>query len=498
MKTFVSLFFLCIACVLSASAQDAVGRIDNFFNELNHTGRLNGTVLIAEKGSIIYQQNFGYASLENKTPIGPHTTFNLASLSKPFTAVSILQLVEKHKLGLDDHLVKYFPAFPYSNITISQLLSHSSGLSDQDLAQAVSTFRKQHGREYMNADLVQLLADAKVKLKLQPGEKWWYCNMGYQLLATLVEKLSGMSFGTYLSKNIFLPAGMRDSYLMVSGMSPRVGQAGQYDYVKRYDTVKQRLDLNRGDYSYATFGESNVESNAADLFRFSSALFGEKLISKAMLIKATTGTQLIDDKPNNVWLNIGGMGLTVDGLGWFIFKDENMGKTVFHAGGMAGAVTILLHNITKDQTVIVLDNTSSEGLYKNAQQALNILDGKPIEPAKVNLTRLYVRTLMAKGNDAAAALLLSARPDTARYSLSENDLNNLSYDLLQSGHLTQALETFRMNCLLFPMSDNAFESYGEALEQAGFKNEALLIYRRSLDIAPANADAKKALQRLIK
>jgi CubicO group peptidase (beta-lactamase class C family) len=495
MKLFTCIFTL-ILLTLSIAAQTLTTRLDSLFTVLANEDRLNGNVLVAEKGKIVYQKSFGLADIENTKPNTLTTAFQLASLSKPFTAIAILQLAEKGKLNIDDTYARYFPAFPYPNITVAQLLSHSSGLSDQDLAQAIRAFEKRQGRHHTNADLVPLLAGAKAKLKLNPGEKWWYSNLGYELLANLVEKQSGLSFGLYVQKNILKPAGMEQTYLRLSPKDNRPYQANNYDYPNRYSPQRQRIDLTGDDYTEGTFGHSNMYSTTGDLFKLTQSLLSGRLIGITTLKRAITGTQLSGGKPNDVWLNIGGLGEAVDGLGWFILKNESTGKIVFHAGGMSGAVTILLFNHEKQQAVIILDNTGSEGIYKNAQNALRILNNEPIQTAKRNLAKLYGRVLISKGTDAAASLLLSLRGDTTGYILNENDLNNLGYALLEDKHKEQALECFKLNCLLFSQSDNVFNSYGDALEQSGRVEEAARMYRRSIELNPENEDSKKALQRL--
>jgi CubicO group peptidase (beta-lactamase class C family) len=486
-----------LAVALTAvNAQTIETRLDSFYAALAKEERLNGNVLVSEKGHIVYQHSFGYADFENRAPNKPETAFQLASLSKPFTAIAILQLADKGKLDLDESISRYIPSFPYPTTTIAQLLSHSSGLSDQELGNALADYEKQLGHRHNNAELIQFLAGHKIKAKLSPGEKWWYSNLGYELLAGLVEKLSGETFGTYIQKHIAVPAGMKQTYLLLSPDAQQPYQARNYDYLKRYSPEKQRVDQQGADYTERAFGHSSIVSTCQDLFKLSEAFFNGKLVKPATVKRALTGTSLIGGKPNAVWLNIGGMGATVDGLGWFIFTDGEMKDRVFHAGGMSGAVTVLLHDIKKQQTVIILDNTGSEAIYKNAQNGLRILNDQPVQYAKRNLARLYGRRLMSGGTDAAASLLLACRADTAHFSLSENDMNNLGYALLEDKYQAQALEVLKMNCLLFPGSDNAFNSYAEALEQCGQVKTAEEMYDRSVQLNAENEDSRKALKRL--
>ncbi|WP_256007406.1 serine hydrolase domain-containing protein [Pedobacter deserti] len=480
----------------NVAAQHLPARLDSFYSSLAAEGRLNGGVLVASKGQVLYERYFGWASIQHKRRNEAATAFQLASLSKPFTAVAIMQLAETGKLNLSERFSHYFPQFPYKDITIAQLLSHSSGLSDQDLSDAQAAFERRLGRRHCNADLVAMLAEAKVKLKLKPGEKWWYSNLGFELLATLVEKVSGLGFPDYLNRYIWSPAGMEHTYLRMSQKDERIWQARNYDYPKRYAPYRERVDNSGGDYTERAYGHSNIVSTCRDLLRFSQAFFGGRLVSPAMVTHATAGTSLQNGRPNAVWMNIGSMGSTVNGLGWFVFNQGPRAGTVFHAGGMSGAVTILLFDPSSASTVIILDNMGSEGIYNNALNGLRLLNGRQVVPSKKNLARLYGRWLMTMKADAAAKLLMKLRNDTLNYTLNENDINNLGYALLSDKIQQKALEVFKINCVLFPASDNAFNSYAEALEQIGQQADALDMYRKSVQLNPGNQHSLKALRRL--
>jgi len=493
MRKRIILLLLFMGSITALKAQNTAKSLDSLFRSAATTGLFNGNVLVAQQGEIIYDQSFGQASFEQEKSLVSSTSFQLASLSKPLTAIAVLQQYEKGKLQLDDPFSKFFPAFPYKEITIRQLMSHSSGLSDQDLAGAFAEFEKKNHREPDNRDLVPIIAAAKTMLKLPPGQKWWYCNLGYQLLANLVEKTAGMPFEQYLQKNIFRPAGMHDTYLKLPSTPARDETAANYDYTTRYTPEKTRVE-----YTEQTYGHSNIFSTTGDLFKLDQALYGNQLLKQTTLGIAFSPDKWKDGSDNIVWMNIGGMGQALDGLGWFSFSDQTMGKTVWHTGGMAGAVTIMLRNIDRKQTVILLDNTGSEGLYKTALNALKLLNGQPIVPIKKNLSKIYGRAMMKQGVDHAMTMLQQLKTDTVHYNLNEDDMNNLGYAFLNDKLLPMALETLKVNCLLYPMSDNVYNSYGEALAKAGRKLDAISMYQKSLALNPRNEDSQKALDDLLK
>ncbi|MBT1701828.1 serine hydrolase domain-containing protein [Chryseosolibacter indicus] len=498
-KTSITVATLWIAISFNTTAQNITDRIDSYYTNLADKGELNANVLVAENGKIIYQKSFGYADFENRRLNNNTSEFNLASISKVFTAVSILQLKEKGKLSLDDNFAKYFPDFPYPTITIRQMLSHTSGLSDQDLSGMWDRHKEKNPDKIItNKDLVQVLVAAKASLKLKPGEKWWYCNFAFTLLASLTEKLSGEKFNEYIDRHIFKPAGMTHTYpktaLLNVSHSPDLSY--NYDYPFRYSNDRINFVGEKRYYNGIAMGASDVISTTGDLLKFDIALYNGVLLDSKTLEEAFRPTKLTNGDDNVIWLNIGGMGKAYDGLGWFIFADTTAGKIVWHTGGMPGCATIFLRNVSKKQTVIVLDNTNSEGVYKKALSAMYILNGKPGLIAKKSLTKIYGKALMAKGADNAFTRLLELKDDTTHYSLIENDMNNLGYEFLENGHTAQALETLKINTLLFPQSDNVYNSYGEALEKDNKLPEALLMFKKSIILNPSNEDSKNAVKRI--
>jgi CubicO group peptidase (beta-lactamase class C family) len=504
MKTFtvkkitVAAGFSFIAC-FSLAAQNIEKKLDAFFNPLAAKGELNGNILVAQNGKTIYQRSFGYAGFEDKKRNNAFTEFQVASITKTFTAVAVLQLSELGKIGLDTAYSLYFPAFPYKHITIRQLLSHCSGLSDQDLAPVLADHARKHpGKLITNADLIPILASAQAPLKLQPGEKWWYCNMGFQLLALLVEKRSGQPFDRYLQQHIWNKAGMHHTYLRNALLNTRPGKAfaDNYDYPSSFAAERVKLEGERGYYNDGLVGASNIISTTGDFLLYDEALKDGRLLKVHTLREAFTPVTLANGEPNRIWLNMGGMGKAVDGMGWFIFEDESMGKIVWHTGGMPGCATIFLRNLSNNQVVILFDNTNSERLYLKGLSAMRILNGKPPLAIKRSLTKLYAKTLVAKGRAAAEDLLYRLKNDTAQYTLLENDMNNLGYEFMEKHHLPEALTSFELNTRLYPGSDNVFSSYGDGLRENGEKEKAIVMYKRSLALNPGNEDSMKALKEL--
>jgi CubicO group peptidase (beta-lactamase class C family) len=191
---------------------------------------MNGNILFTTRGKIADKRSFGYADFSKQTPNADSMLFPLASISKTFTAVAVLQLRDAGKLNLDDRLVTYLPEFPYPEISIRHLLSHLSGLPDSEtlfdslIAKHPETILKNED----DLSALQLFAGSH-SLLFKPGERWSYSSVGFQLLALLVEKISKVPFARYLSEKIFIPAGMMRTYVQTD-----LSQARQSNRTRNY------------------------------------------------------------------------------------------------------------------------------------------------------------------------------------------------------------------------------------------------------------------------
>lgn len=502
MKGILFILFWLVVNVKGTAQEDRAGRLDSLFQSLYRHGQINGNVLAAEKGHILYRQSFGYADFTAQRPNATDSRFSIGSVSKIFTSIAVLQLKEKGRLRLDDPLVKYLPAFRYPKITIRHLLSHTSGLPDYELYGKLVD--ENPDKVFFNTDVLPSLNLWEKPLYFQPGEKWQYSNTNFSLLALLVEKASRMRFQDYVKKEIFGPAKMSDTYFLTDTMKlsdkNRVSNfqyptlfASEPQEVSGIPKVRWRL------YNLSGFvGQGNIITSAGDMLSFDQALYAGKLLSAATLEEAFTPTRLNNDE--NVNADIG-IGKASYGLGWFIFTDTSAGKIVWHGGGVPGAVAIFLRNITQRQVVIVLDNAFSEGIYQNGVNALRILDHQPVFPRKKSLTQDYGSCLVKRGVDAAFCRLFQLRTDSAHYYMDEGQMNLLAYQLLYEAtfenHHQIALEVFKINTLLFPLSYNVYDSYGEALMKNGYREEAISMYRKALEINPQNAESEEALRRIL-
>jgi CubicO group peptidase (beta-lactamase class C family) len=312
--------------------------IDETFEKLYKQGRFNGAVLVAEKGKVFYRKVFGVNDQSKKDNLELSSAFQLASVSKMFTALSIMQLKEKGKLSYD-HDVRYFlPDFPYDGITIRDLLTHQSGLPNY---MAVSDKYWDQNIPLSNQAMYELMAKYKPKLFFKPGSRFNYSNTNYAFLALIVEKLSHMPFNEYVEKNIFKPAGMVNSFVFNPCKECKNEVIGYNRCRRGYSKIPK-------DYLNGVWGDKGIYATVEDMYRFDMALKYNILVKSESIEEAFTpfATQ---NKRNPVKFY---------GFGWRIkYLDEQ--KIVYHFGWWKGFKTGYLKNMSRDITLIILNNTNS-------------------------------------------------------------------------------------------------------------------------------------------
>lgn len=370
--------------------QTEATRLDSLFTMRNKEAMLNGNVLIAQDGRIVYQKAFGFANLSKKIVNTTSSHSDLGSVSKLFTAVAVMQLKEKGKLRLEDAVIKYLPSFPYPNITIRHLLTHTSGLPDFQIFDLY--YNEDPHRILTNKDVIPAIKRFG-KLLFEPGEKWSYSSPGMALLASIVEKVSGLTFDKYLDKRFWKPAGMYHTY--INSLSAPVKDTTRVDNYATSDFLSTNLYLadtmrrhtQFSQISGALLGPGLVVSDTRDLFLFDQALYSGKLLSESSMQEAFTPIKLNNGEyaMPEPWL-----AQTRFGLGWFIVEGNPAGKMVLHTAKHAGIVTVFIRNITTHQTLVMFDNTESYGLNNTALNAFYILNKKPLVPLKRSLAKYMV------------------------------------------------------------------------------------------------------------
>ncbi|QDK78275.1 beta-lactamase family protein [Spirosoma sp. KCTC 42546] len=311
----------------------------------------SGVVLIADKGKPVYEKAFGYKNFETKAPITTSSIFELASVSKQFTAMTILMLKQEGKLAYDDLIEKYIPGLPYPGITIRHLLNHTSGLPDY---QDVMDKHWDKSKVANNADNIAYLIQYHPAKLAEPGAKYQYSNTGYMLLASITEKASGQDFIEFCRARIFKPVGMTHTDIRTREAKIKLpDMAWGYMYVpdkKRYVRADSFPEFNYAIWLGNRKGPGRISSTAGDLLKWDRALYTNKLVSQQTLQEAFTPAELNDGS------------LTHYGFGWEIKQNDKLGKVVWHDGDNPGYKTQIMRYIDVDKTIIVLCNNAHEKL----------------------------------------------------------------------------------------------------------------------------------------
>jgi CubicO group peptidase (beta-lactamase class C family) len=500
------IFFILLIYPTVLPSQD----IHAYFQEMSRLNQHNGNFLLAENGQRVIDFSSGFADFVSNRKNKENARFNLASISKVITATAVLQLRDKQKIKLDNAVIKYLPAFPFKDVTVRHLLTHTSGLPDLELFEDL--VKQFPDTVLTNRDVIPELRRWKRGLYFKPGDQFRYCNTEYNLLALLVEKAGGMPFETYLGKHIFQPAGMTGTYLAKGADHPdsRLVSLPQLKRHPGYDSSFVPADsISRFRYltynNSGTVGQGSIISTTADLLRFDQAYFGGQLLTAASMEEAMTPIRLNSGEiyTSDRMDTMEGEGKMFYGLGWEIFQQAAFGKSVGHGGFKFGLATFYFHNLAKNQTIIAFDNTAGSEFGRFIFSSLCLLNNKPALPFRTSrsLVKLYGTALVKNGADHAAVLFNACKGDTLNYYLNEGEMNDLGYDLFymsdMPGHKELALEVFKLATFIFPLSFNTYDSYAQLLRDSGRKKDAIAMYKKSLELNPKNHDGQRILNQLL-
>lgn len=340
----------CFFSISTVIAQDRPARFDSIFTQLHRDNKFSGNVLIAENGKPIFQKSYGLAFREKNEALNSTSIFEICSIGKQFTAMLIMMLEKDGKLSYNDSLRKFLPDLPYHNITIRQMLNHTSGLPDYiDLAEKHWDSTK----ILMNEDAIALLVEKNPPIEFEPGTQWKYCNTGYLLLCRIIEKVSGKNFIKLVKDKIFSPLEMNHTEVYRKRYENRVIPNYAYGYVKDDKTGSFIMaDSSKIDKAFVYFmdgiyGDGVTSSTAPDMLKWEQALYTEKLISREMMEEAFSPTRLNDG-------SIFGYGFA-----WMIKDTKKFGKILMHSGGWPGYSTWIERHPSTNKTIIIFANAGN-------------------------------------------------------------------------------------------------------------------------------------------
>jgi len=430
--TLILLFIISI----SGYSQDFEKEFDLLLSKEYPTTAPGATALVAVNGKVIYQKAFGKANLELEVDMSVNSVLEIGSITKQFTAVSILMLVDQGKLKLDDEITKYIKNYPTEGhiITIHHLLSHTSGIGSFT---ALDEWYDNRKKDFTKEEFLNLFK--KTPMLYAPGEKYLYSNTGYYLLAAVIEEITNKTYEEFINEYIFKPLVMKNTYYG-SRSKITLNRASGYDNVN--DTSDEEFNesetVNADAINFIHFHSAGaIESTVYDLFLWNRAIRNNKLISKESKIKAFTNYQLRDGKNTNY------------GYGWAI-EEINGISSIEHNGGTMGFRSNSVYLPKNDVFVVVLTNhTFNDPDYVSTKMAAIAINKpyKEIDTNKINIDPAFLQKIVGtyEFDDGSIRIisqenneLYSQIPNRAKLKIYsgeknrfyfQNSFSNLTFDL---------------------------------------------------------------------
>jgi len=343
-------------------------RLDSLFTALQNKNSFNGNVLITEKGEVILEKSYGLQNIEKNIKLTDQSVFNLASVTKQFTASAILLLENEKKLRLSDEIATYIPELSfYKGIKIEHLIHHTSGLPDY---MKLLSEKADKSKIVTNDYVIELFLKEKPNLLFNPNDKFEYSNTGYLLLATIIERVSKTTYNNFLKQKFFLPLNMNNTnvfflykdHLNIPDLAVGYSQesfgeelTSDIEYVKYFD---------------GAYGQGRIYSTAKDLLKWAEFLKSNTLFTKAQTNTVISNYQLNSKENTNY------------GFGLFVGENKKYGKIINHSGGWGGYTTFLEQHLTNDKIIILLQNNSLVTTKIPIEEVRKILYNEPLKADK--------------------------------------------------------------------------------------------------------------------
>jgi CubicO group peptidase (beta-lactamase class C family) len=444
------------------------------------------TISITQHGEIIYTQAFGVKNILTQEPMTTDSLFHLASISKLFVCTGIMQLVERVKIDLSAPLVTYLPYFKldderYTRITIGQMLSHISGMPD------VEDYDWEHP-EYDDGALERFVRSVSGrKMLFNPGEKFTYSNMAFEILGDVIAKVSGLSFEDYEEEHILRPLGMKDSTFLRQRVNRTLATSPH---------LQTPHPLLSAVYPYhrAHAPSSTLHSNVFDLARWGMANLNRGELDGARILQSSTYDLLWqpvmrrgEDEP-----------ATHVGLSWFLSSYQGV-RTFSHSGGDVGYNSHFTILPDHDLTVSVLVNSIPTPVVEIAQVALAHLLDLKVEMPRLPALLPVNQVLEKDGAAAAEAAFRSLRQGNPEgYAYDEGQFMDCAFALESAGKAQEGIEMLKLGLNLFPDSAALYFYLGLGFSKIGDLPQAVKYLRRFLELRPDSRMGQELLERVLK
>lgn len=330
--------------------------LDKVLDFLEENRLFSGVVLLSEEGKTFYKRAIGKRT--NSSQHSLDAVFEIASISKSFTAMAIMILIEEKKLKLDDNLKMFFPYLPYEHITIKNLINHTSGIPDY-MEWFENPDNWDPNRIATNKDVVNFLKDERPEVLFHVNERWEYCNTGYVLLAEIIEMVSKMGYGEFLQKRIFTPLNMFNTSTHSQFLDNEI-ENFSLGFIYNWEQDLYRLPNEMEEHKYVYFldgvkGDGGIKSTVDDLLKWERSIYNNDLVSEQTKESIIDPVFIKGDAANGycpcLHKSFGGYG-----LGWKIEDHPQYKKIILHDGYWAGYCSGLISYKDSNKAIIMLNN----------------------------------------------------------------------------------------------------------------------------------------------
>jgi len=476
MKIHILLLFIS----LQVCAQQTRARVDEIINREMKERKIPGLqIAVVQNGKIVLSQSYGAANLQYSIPVTNTTIFPINSNTKVFTGVAVMQLVEQGKINLNDPISKYLDHLPdeWQKITIDQLLTHISGLPD--ILQLLDPATGNIGPLKTESAIWEKLRT--LPLDFKAGEQFSYNQTNYYLLGKIIEKISKEPFSADFKKNQFQIAHLTNT---VFGDSRDIipNYSASYRYNNFFDGRKGEAKLTNTYTEFPDFVRTGagLNSTAEDMANWFIALQAGRLFKNpATLEMMWSPSQFNNGTPTN-WAR-----------GWGITKPRKNHRAVGMSGGNRSVIMVYPDDHI---AIIVLTNLAGSAPEDFVEEIAGCYDPDIVKADPLTYLRKNLREI---GFGKAIDFVKTERKTNPSFTPNESELNDWAYRMMANKQEKEALEIFKLNVYLFPKSWNVYDSYGEILLKMEDKNEAIEMYRRSIQLNPENENGKKILKKLL-
>jgi CubicO group peptidase (beta-lactamase class C family) len=480
--------------------------LDAFLAQHHALDQLSGAVLVADRGKVVYQGAFGMANSDWEIPNTPATKFRLASITKQFTAMLVLQLVRDGQLELDAPITRYLPDYPAESgdkVSVHQLLNHTSGIPSYTERPG---FMQKDAKERMSvAEFVKKYCSEP--LEFEPGSQFSYNNSGYFLLGAIIEAVTSQTYAGALQEYIFDPldmhnSGVDDQYRVIPG------RAAGYD-----DILGSRRGATWMEMT-TPFAAGAIYSTVGDMWKWDQALRDKRLLDgelERLMYTPGMGDYAFGWEVSNLPAESGGSVFDgadasngSDGQASGAAQDSKSDAqsdaaptrlVLYHSGGMPGVSTLIWRVPSEDRVIIILGNTMQTSTYSIRRGITEILAGRDPGPVRARGDFEIARTVLEHG-DERALVDLAKWPETTRNDYIRPDVIGIGHQLIDRERHAEALQLFTFLTLAFPDDPIVWDSLAYGYRQSGDIEAAITNYKKVLELDPTADSIRDLIQEL--